>query len=86
MLAEARIFDTLADGLATVLDGLTDLLLWFPPIVVVVAIAALAWFLKRSWKLALGVTLGLLFIINQDLWEETVETLVLVVAAATVST
>ncbi len=81
----AWFFDTLADGLAVVLDGLTDLLLWFPPIVVVLAIAALAYYLKRSWKLAVGVALGLLFIINQDLWEETVETLVLVVAAATVS-
>jgi glycine betaine/proline transport system permease protein len=81
----AWFFDTLADWLAIVLDGLTDLLLWFPPIVVVAAIALLAWLLKRSWKLALGVALGLLFIINQDLWEETVETLVLVVAAATVS-
>ena len=38
----------------------------------------------RSWKLALAV-LGLLFIINQDLWKETVETLVLVVAAAAAS-
>jgi glycine betaine/proline transport system permease protein len=81
----AWFFDTLADWLAIVLDGLTDFLLWFPPIVVVLAIAALAWFLKRSWKLALGVTVGLLFIINQDLWEETVETLVLVVAAAATS-
>jgi glycine betaine/proline transport system permease protein len=81
----AWFFDTLADWLAIVLDGLTDLLLWFPPIVVVLAIAALAFYLKRSWKLALGVTLGLFFIINQDLWEETVETLVLVVAATAVS-
>ena len=81
----AWFFDTLADWLAVVLDGLTDLLLWLPPTVVVAAIALLAWLLKRSWKLALGVALGLLFIINQDLWEETVETLVLVVAAATVS-
>jgi len=81
----AWFFDTLADWLAAVLDGLVDLLLWFPPIVIVVAIAALAWVLKRSWRLALGVALGLLFIINQDLWEETVETLVLVVAATAVS-
>ena len=48
-------------------------------------IAAFAWWLKKSWKLALGVALGLLFIINQDLWKETIETLVLVVAAATCS-
>ncbi|MEX0955928.1 MAG: choline ABC transporter permease subunit [Rhizobiaceae bacterium] len=81
----AWFFDTLADWLAVVLDGLTDMLLWFPPIVIVAAIALLAWLLKRSWKLALAVALGLLFIINQNLWKETVETLVLVVAAATVS-
>ncbi len=81
----AWFFDTLADWLATLLDGLVDFLLWFPPIVVVIAIAVLAWFLKRSWKLSLGVLIGLMFIINQGLWKETVETLVLVVAAATVS-
>ena len=45
----------------------------------VLAIAALAYALKRSWKLTLGVIVGLLFIVNQDMWDETVETLVLVV-------
>src|SRR5690606_23006632 len=54
-------------------------------IVLVLLIAALAYALKRSWKLALGVILGFLFIINQGLWKETVETLVLVVAAASCS-
>jgi glycine betaine/proline transport system permease protein len=56
-----------------------------PPVLLVAAIAALAWYLQRSWKLALGVAIGLLFIVNQDLWQETVETLVLVVAAAAAS-
>src|SRR5690606_20522936 len=46
---------------------------------------ALAWWLKRSWKLCLGVLLGLAFIINQGLWAATIQTLVLVVAAATAS-
>jgi glycine betaine/proline transport system permease protein len=78
-------FDSIADGLTVVLDGLVDLLLMIPPVLLVAAIAALAWYLQRSWKLALGVALGLLFIVNQDLWQETVETLVLVVAAATAS-
>jgi glycine betaine/proline transport system permease protein len=81
----AWFFDTLADVLKTILDGLVDVLLAAPPILVVVLIAAFAWWLKKSWKLGLGVALGLLFIINQGLWEETVETLVLVVSAATVS-
>lgn len=78
-------FDSLADGLTVVLDGLVDILLWLPPFLVVAAVAFLAWLLQRSLKLAVGVAVGLLFIINQGLWDETVETLVLVVAAAAAS-
>lgn len=78
-------FDSLADGLTVGLDGLVDAMLWLPPILVVAAIAALAFVLQRSWKLALVVALGLLFIVNQGLWRETVETLVLVVAATAAS-
>jgi glycine betaine/proline transport system permease protein len=78
-------FDTIADALTWVLDGLVDLLLLVPAVVLVVLIAALAWWLQKSWKLALGVLIGLIFIINQNLWKETVETLVLVVASAAAS-
>jgi len=81
----AWFFDSLADFLKLVLDGLVNLLLLAPPILIVALVAALAWWLKRSWKLALAVMVGLLFIINQGLWKETVETLVLVVAATFVS-
>lgn len=78
-------FDSIADGLTTVLDNLVAGMLWLPPIVSVALIAALAWYLQKSWKLAIAVALGLLFIVNQGLWKETVETLVLVVAAAAAS-
>jgi glycine betaine/proline transport system permease protein len=78
-------FDSLARGLSTALNGLVALLLWLPPSIVVLLLAALAYALQRSWKLALAVVVGLFFIINQGLWRETVETLVLVVAAATAS-
>jgi len=78
-------FDSLADGLAALLDGLTEQLLELPPLLVIVLIAALGFALKRSWVLAAGTVLGFLFIVNQGLWEATVETLVLVVAATTVS-
>jgi glycine betaine/proline transport system permease protein len=81
----AWFFDSVSNGLRTVLDAMVNLIMWFPPVVVVLAIAALAFALKRSWKLALGVIAGLLFIINQGLWSETVQTLVLVVSAATMS-
>jgi glycine betaine/proline transport system permease protein len=72
-------------GLNFLLDGAVDILLLLPPSLVVVLIALLAWYLQRSKALAIGVALGLLFIINQGLWKQTVETLVLVVAAATAS-
>lgn len=81
----AWFFDSLANGLSAVLNGMVAGLLWLPPIVLVIAIAALAYALKRSWKLSLGVALGLAFIINQGLWEATIQTLVLVVAATSAS-
>ena len=79
------LFDSIAGGLTFVLQGLINIFLWFPPLVVIAALAALAWWLQRSWRIALFVALGLLFIVNQNLWKETVETIVLVVAAAAAS-
>jgi glycine betaine/proline transport system permease protein len=78
-------FDSVAGGLTVALNSLVNGLLWLPPIAVVALIAALAWYLQKSWKLAIAVALGLLFIVNQGLWKETVETLVLVVAATAAS-
>ena len=79
------LFDSIAGGLTFLLQGLINIVLWFPPVIVVIAVAALAWWLQRSWRIALFVALGLLFIINQNLWKETVETIILVVAAAAAS-
>ena len=79
------LFDAVSDGLKILLDSMIDGLLWLPAPVVVLAMAALGWRLQKSWKLALGIVLGLAFIINQNLWKETVETLVLVVSAAFLS-
>ncbi len=78
-------FDRLSDGLKAILEAVIDLMLWVPPIVLVLLIAALAWYLQRSLRLAIAVVVGLLFIINQGLWKETVETLVLVVSATAAS-
>jgi glycine betaine/proline transport system permease protein len=78
-------FDLIALILGTAVDGLTDLLQALPAIVVILAIAALAYSLHRSWKLALGVVLALLLIVNLGYWKETIETLSLVLWAATIS-
>ena len=78
-------FDAIADSLKFLLDNMIDGLLWLPPLILVLAIALIGWRIQKSWKLALGIVLGLTFIINQGLWEETVETLVLVISAAFMS-
>ena len=78
-------FDGLSKGITAVLDLMIAALLYPPPLVVVAAVVVLAFLLQRSWQIALGVLLGLLYIINQGLWKETVETLALVIGATTVS-
>ena len=79
------VFRGFSNGLNFLLDGLVDLLLMVPPVLLALAIAVVAWLLQRSRPLAIGVFVGLLFIINQNLWKQTVETLVLVVAATIAS-
>ena len=51
----------------------------------VLLIAALAWWLQRSWKLALAVALGFGFIINQGFGRTRSRPLVLVVSATAAS-
>jgi glycine betaine/proline transport system permease protein len=75
------VFRGFSRGLNFVLDGAVDLLLMVPPVLLALIVAGIAWLLQRSKPLALGVFLGLVFILNQNLWKQTVETLVLVVAA-----
>ncbi|MGX7874333.1 choline ABC transporter permease subunit [Mesorhizobium sp. ORM6] len=76
------IFRAFSNGLNFLLDGLVNILLIVPPVLLALVIAVIAWLLQRSRPLAIGVFLGLIFIINQNLWKQTVQTLVLVVAAA----
>ena len=76
------VFRAFSNGLNFLLDGLVGILLMVPPVLLALVIAIIAWLLQRSRPLAIGVFLGLIFIINQNLWKQTVQTLVLVVAAA----
>ncbi|MBN9247110.1 MAG: choline ABC transporter permease subunit [Hyphomicrobium sp.] len=79
------LFDAVSGVLGTVVDGTSALLLQVPPIVLAVVLAGFAYWLRRSKPLAIGVLIGFLFILNQGLWKETVQTLVLVVAATALS-
>ncbi|HTW27953.1 MAG TPA: choline ABC transporter permease subunit [Acetobacteraceae bacterium] len=75
-------FDRLSDIIGFLTDGLTSILEAVPPILLLLLIVAGVWLLHRSWKLALGVGLALLFIMNQGYWEATMETLSLVIFSA----
>ena len=75
-------FDAVSAALEAVI-GLILLVFQGPPaLVVVAAAAALSWWIRRSIGFAVFVVLALLFIINQGYWEETTETLALVIASA----
>jgi glycine betaine/proline transport system substrate-binding protein len=78
------------DGISTLIrgsvDGLTSLLRTVPAPLLIFAIAALSWVLRRSLPLAVFVAAALLFIMNQGYWLPTLETLSLVIVAALVST
>ncbi|MDJ0514667.1 MAG: choline ABC transporter permease subunit [Methyloceanibacter sp.] len=76
------------DGLSVALEAMIDAILWVlqtpHPLVLIAAVTALAWYLRRSIGFTVFVAAGLLLIVNQGYWEETTETLALVLASAVV--
>jgi glycine betaine/proline transport system permease protein len=76
------------DGLAVVMEALIDAILWVlqtpHPLIIIAAFVALTWVIQRNWKTCAFVALGFLFILNQDYWEETTESLTLVLSACVV--
>ncbi|MCI4664711.1 MAG: choline ABC transporter permease subunit [Neomegalonema sp.] len=76
------------DFISLVLKGAIDGVLWVlqtpHPFIIIAMVAALAYWLRRSIGFAVFVILGLLLIINQGYWEETTETLALVLASTLV--
>jgi glycine betaine/proline transport system permease protein len=78
-------FDALKVSLNWLVEGTTSLLLLCPPVVLAGLLGFAAYLIQRRKWLALAAFAGLLFIINQGLWKETVQTLVLVLYATALS-
>ncbi|WGW05790.1 choline ABC transporter permease subunit [Tropicibacter oceani] len=76
------------DGMAVAMEALIDAILWVlqtpHPLVVVAVLAGAAWLLHRRWQVPALIALGFLFILNQGYWEETTESLTLVLSACVV--
>ncbi len=56
----------------------------YHPLVIIALLTLLAWRLHRSWGVPALTAIGFLFIVNQGYWEETTESLTLVLAACVV--
>ncbi|RBI77130.1 choline ABC transporter permease subunit [Roseovarius sp. TE539] len=73
------------DALALMMEALIDAFLWVlqtpHPLLIVAVFAALTWVFQRNWKTCAFIVLGFLFILNQDYWEETTESLTLVLSS-----
>ena len=74
-------FRGIARAMGDVLDTLVWLLLQLPPLLLIIAFAAGAYAIRKSWKMALGVFLGFAFMLNQGEWKETMQTLVLITSS-----
>ena len=79
------LFDGISIVIKGTVDGVTALLRALPALLLIAAVGALAWVLRRSWALAVFVVLALVFILNQGYWDATLETLALVLVATVVS-
>ncbi|MFQ1700118.1 choline ABC transporter permease subunit [Loktanella agnita] len=77
-------FDWLSDTMEALIDGILWVLETPHPLIIIAVFAGLTWLLQRNWKTPLLIVLGFLFIINQDYWEETMQSLTLVLSACVV--
>jgi glycine betaine/proline transport system permease protein len=74
----ASVFDAITAAIDFLVDGLTAILLHMPALVVMLAIAAGAYWLHRSWRLAVFVIAAFLLIANLGYWQATMQTISLV--------
>jgi glycine betaine/proline transport system permease protein len=78
-------FGLFSDGLEAVIRQTITVFEAVPPMVLIALLIALAYGLHRSWKGALGLAAALLLILNLGYWQETIETVSLVLFATLIS-
>lgn len=77
-------FDALDVGMNALINAILWILQTPHPIIVILAFVGLTWVIQRRWKTCVVVLLGFLFILNQGYWEETTESLTLVLSSCVV--
>lgn len=75
--------DLISDFLDLTISGFSDILMFFPPFVIALIFAFLAYSTgSKNLKLAVGTFAGFLLIENLEIWELSMETLSLVISSA----
>lgn len=73
------------DGLATIMQTMIDALLFVlrapHPLLLIAIFAVIAWLIQRRISVVILTVAGFLFILNQGYWDQTLETLTLVLSA-----
>jgi ABC-type proline/glycine betaine transport system permease subunit len=75
----------LFDALKSLFETLDSAVLWIfatPPALVVILVIAVAALFARGWKFAIGVVIGLLFVVSVGQWDNAMDSLALVLVAA----
>ncbi|MBP2133244.1 glycine betaine/proline transport system permease protein [Methanomicrobium sp. W14] len=79
-------FDAISYGINYFINGLQDILIFIPPVILIAIIAIAAWYVsKRSYKAGILTAAGLLLILNLELWEEAMQTLALVITSSLIA-
>lgn len=80
----AFIFNAIANALDWLISAVLAVLEFPHPLVFTLILVGLTWALQRNWKTCLLIALGFLFVLNQGYWDETMQSLTLVLSACVV--
>ncbi|GBC59185.1 ABC transporter permease [Desulfonema ishimotonii] len=78
-------FRLFSSGLEWIILETIDIISMIPPLLLIAAIGLLGYWLHRSGKIFFGIVAALVLILNLGYWEQTIETVALVLFATTVS-
>jgi len=77
------------DVISAIVDGIVSfivLVLTFPPaLILILIVGIIAWFSSKKWSFTILSMIGLLFILNLGYWQETMDTLALVLTSVLIS-
>ncbi|MFS0619939.1 ABC transporter permease [Priestia megaterium] len=77
------------DVISAIVDGIVSfivLVLTFPPaLILILIVGIIAWFSSKKWSFTILSMIGLLFVLNLGYWQETMDTLALVLTSVLIS-